>query len=57
MQRFKSPGYAQQFLSAYGPISQHFRPRRHRLAALAYRQEMQKRFQGWQEITSLLLAA
>jgi putative transposase len=29
MQRFKSAGHAQRFLSAYGPIAQHFRPRRH----------------------------
>jgi putative transposase len=33
MQGFKSPGHAQHFLSAYGPIAQHFRPRRHRLSA------------------------
>ena len=33
MQGFKSPGHAQRFLSAYGPIAQHFRPRRHRLSA------------------------
>src|SRR5918996_3527540 len=33
MQRFKSPGHAQRFLSAYGPIAQHFRPRRHLLSA------------------------
>jgi hypothetical protein len=33
MQRFKSPGHAQRFLSAYGPIRQHFRPSRHRLSA------------------------
>jgi putative transposase len=26
MQRFKSPGHAQRFLSAYGPIASHFRP-------------------------------
>jgi len=57
MRRFKSPGHAQWFLSAYGPIVQHFRPRRHRFAAPAYRQEMQKRFQSWEEITSLALAA
>jgi putative transposase len=44
LQRFKSPGHAQRFVSAYGTISQHFRPRRHRLAALTYRQAMQKRF-------------
>ena len=39
MQGFKSPGHAQRFLSAYGPIAQHFRPRRHVLAASDYRQE------------------
>src|SRR5215207_7295859 len=57
MQRFKSPGQAQRFLSAYGPIVQHFRPRRHRFSAPAYQQEMQNRFQIWQEITTLALAA
>src|SRR5215472_15782708 len=57
MQRFKSPGHAQRFLSASGPIAQHFRPRRHRFAAPAYRQELRKRFQTWQEITVLPLAA
>jgi putative transposase len=57
MQRFKSPGHAQRFLSAYGPIAQHFRPRRHRFAAAAYRQEMKNRFQIWQTITGTALAA
>src|SRR4030095_11828 len=57
MQRFKSPGHAQRFLSAYGPIAQHFRPRRHRWSAPAYRQEMQKRFQLWRAITGTALAA
>jgi putative transposase len=33
MQGFKSPAHAQRFLSAYGPISEHFRPRRHLLSA------------------------
>jgi putative transposase len=56
-QRFKSPGHAQRFLSAYGPIAQHFRPRRHRFAAAAYRQEMKNRFQIWQTITGTALAA
>src|SRR6266478_9867636 len=50
MQRFKSPGQAQRFLAAYGPIVQHFRPRRHRFSAPAYRQEMKSRFQLWREI-------
>jgi putative transposase len=57
LQRFKSPGHAQRFLSAYGPISQHFRPRRHRFAASAYRQELKKRFESWQTITYTALAA
>jgi putative transposase len=57
MQGFKSPGHAQRFLAAYGPIAQHFRPRRHRLSAPEYRQEMGKRFHTWQDITSLPTAA
>jgi putative transposase len=56
MQRFKSPGHAQRFLSAYGPIAQHFRPRRHRISAPVYRQELRTRFQVWQEITTPALA-
>jgi len=57
LQRFKSPGHAQRFLSAYGPISQHFRPHRHRLSAPVYRQELAKRFQIWREITVPAMAA
>ena len=56
-QRFKSPGHAQRFLPAYGPIMQHFRPRRHRFSAPAYRQEMESRFHLWQDITATGLAA
>jgi putative transposase len=57
MQGFKSPGHAQRFLAAYGPIAQHFRPRRHRLSAPEYRQEMSQRFDSWRQITSLPTAA
>jgi putative transposase len=57
MQGFKSPGHAQRFLAAYGPIAQHCRPRRHRLSAQDYRQEMVQRFQVWREITALAPAA
>jgi len=57
MQEFKSPCQAQRFLSVYGPITQHFRPRRHRLSAPAYRQEMRKGFQVWEEITGIEMAA
>jgi putative transposase len=57
MQGFKAAGHAQRFLSAYGPIVQHFRPRRHRLSASAYRAAMQNRFQSWAEITGTERAA
>ena len=57
MQGFKSPGHAQRFLSAYGPIAQHFRPRRHRWSAPEYRQEMRTRCQIWEEITGTRMAA
>jgi putative transposase len=56
--KLKSYGAAKrEILAADGPIAQHFRPRRHRFAAPAYRQEMQKRFQSWREITTPALAA
>jgi putative transposase len=57
MQGFKSSAHAQRFLSAYGPMTQHFRPRRHLLPAAKYRREMQQRFLIWQDITSLSTAA
>src|SRR5690348_13648156 len=37
MRRFKSAGQAQRFLSAQGPIRQHFRPKRHKMTASLYR--------------------
>ncbi len=37
MQRFKSAGHAQRFLSAFSPIRDHFCPRRHLLKAEEYR--------------------
>jgi putative transposase len=57
MQGFKSPGHAQRFLAAYGPIAQHFRPRRHRLSAAEYRREMAQRFQIWQDMMGMVIAA
>ena len=51
MRRFKSPGHAQRFLAAYGPIASHFRPRRHRLTATAYRQTRTERFATWRAVT------
>ncbi|GHO57569.1 hypothetical protein KSB_60440 [Ktedonobacter robiniae] len=57
MRCFKSPGHAQRFLSAFGPITDHFRPKRHRLNASVYRALMQKRFQVWNEVTGRKAAA
>ena len=51
MRRFKSPGHALRFLAAYGPIAGHFRPRRHRLTATAYRQHRDHAFATWRAVT------
>ncbi len=53
MRRFKSPGHAQRFLAAYGPIASHFRPRRHRLTAAAYRETRAERFATWRAVTGV----
>ena len=55
MRRFKSAKQAQRFLSAFGPLSQHFQPRRHRLRAGKYRATLLVRFQTWSEITRVKL--
>src|SRR5437879_4767899 len=57
MQGIKSAAHAQRILSAYGPIAEHFRPRRHLLSASEYRQEMHNRFESWAEITGTKRAA
>jgi len=57
MRRFKSPGHAQRFLAAYGPIASHFRPRRHRLTAAAYRETRAERFQTWHAVTGTTVVA
>ena len=46
MQRFKSPAHAQRFLSAYGPINQHFRPHYQLLSASEYQEEVKNRFES-----------
>ena len=51
MRRCNSPGHAQRFLAAYLPIASHFRPRRHRLAATAYRRTRDERFATWRAVT------
>jgi len=51
MRRFKSPGHAQRFRAAYGPLASHFRPRRHRRTAHDYRQTRDERFATWRAVT------
>ncbi len=57
LRRFKSAGHAQRFLATFGPIREHFCPRRHRLKAAVYRQERAQRFLVWNEVTGVAMAA
>jgi putative transposase len=57
MRRFTSPGHAQRFLSACGPIRAHCCPRRHRRKAEASRRERAHRFPVWNAGISLQTAA
>ena len=57
MQRFKSAGQAQRFLSAHTMIYGHFRPRRHLMAADQYRLERAKAFRSWRQETCAQMAA
>ena len=53
MRRFKSPGQAQRFLSAHGPINNAFRCQRHRLPAAQYRCVRVTAFSLWNEVTGV----
>jgi putative transposase len=53
----KSPGHAQRFLAAYGPMAQHVRPRRPLLPAPIDRHERSQRFQIWRDVTGVAPAA
>jgi len=57
MRKFKSPGQAQRFLSAFGLIRDHFHPKQHQLTAHRYRQLLRQRFEDWREVTCLKPAA
>ncbi len=57
MQRFKSPGQAQRFLSAHAMIYGHFRPRRHLMSADQYRRARAKAFRIWRQETCVQVAA
>jgi putative transposase len=57
MRRFKSPGQAQRFLSAFEPIRDPFHPKQHQLPAKRYREQLRQRFQDWREVAGLNSAA
>jgi len=50
MRRFKTPGHAQRFLSAHGPINNIFRCQRDRLTAERYRHVRTQAFSLWNEV-------
>src|SRR6266542_4446926 len=51
LQRFKSAVHAQRFLVPFSAVSNHFRPRRHRLTASAYRQFRTQAHTAWLDVT------
>jgi len=57
LQRFKSPGHAQQFLEPFSAVQNRFRPRRHLLSATHYRHLRTERFRQWREVARLDPAA
>jgi putative transposase len=56
-QGVKSPGQAPRCVADYGPMAQHFCPRRHLLPAPIGCQAMRQRFQSWRDVMSLAAAA
>lgn len=52
MRRFKSPGHAQRFLSAFGIMASHFRVGRHLYRASDFRGVLKSRFAVWQEVVT-----
>jgi putative transposase len=53
MRRFKSPEQAQRFLGPFGPIREHFCPKRERLGAAACRRTLAERFATWRAVTGV----
>lgn len=54
MGRFKSTGHAQQFLSPFESIREHFHPKQHLLSAYQYRQVIRQRFETWRQVTYVI---
>jgi len=57
MRRFKSPGQAQRFLAAHGPINNLFRCGRHLMRIAHYRMFRDQAFVTWREVAGLPQAA
>ena len=53
---FKSAGHAQRFLATSGVVSSFFRPGRHMLRAVNYREIMRRRFVEWSQVVESGLA-
>jgi putative transposase len=51
LQRFKSAEHAQRFLGTFSAVSNHFRPRRHRLTDTACRQIRTHAHIAWQDVS------
>jgi putative transposase len=51
MRGFRLPERTQAFLSCFGPIRQHFAPKRHLLRASLYRKQLAARFETWRLFT------
>ena len=56
LQRFTSPEHAQPCLAPFGPIGDHFRPRRHRFSAPEYHRLLRPRLAVWPAVTGLAAA-
>jgi putative transposase len=57
MQRFRSPGQTQRFLSAHAMIYGHFRPRRHLMTAARYRRARAEASRTWRREMCAQVAA
>jgi len=55
--RFKSAGHVQRFLSAHDGINNRFPLRRHRLLATQYRADRTQAFRTWAEVTDVARVA
>ncbi|MDV6278130.1 IS6 family transposase [Rhodococcus erythropolis] len=57
MKGFRTVGSGQRFLATFSRIYPHVRPPRHRMTATDHRTERATRFQVWDQVTELTLAA